>query len=705
MPDPLNDASLDPCICSWGLLGRDDFNGAVLMGNMSKKLLRRVIMRLSLKSKLILGGIIVSMLPLAIVGYFAVSKATNALVSNAKSQAMQIAKDLASLAEEIVSQEIIYTESMAQDRTVIEAVSKVYDSGRDSASQQLQELEEFIVAIAAKCQGRYECILVTDQDGIVIADNTKKLIGASLGDREYFTHAKQGQTNLSPPLLSKASGQPIISLAVPLNTVSGRFGGAFVFLIKLDRLSDKITAVKIGETGYPFMIDKAGLVISHPSDKIRFKVNVDNLKGMETIAKRMMAQESGVEHYLFKEVSKIAGFAPVKSTGWSICATQNEDEFLSSVHSIQKLVFIVGLISLVSIVIGILWFVKGIMFQLGGEPGEIASIADSIADGDLTIKFQENGGKSTGVYASMKKMTGNLVAMLAEITGDTKTLTSSSTELSAISEQMASSAGNTSDRANAVAAAAEEMTTSMNGVAAATEQTSANIQMIVAAAEEMSSTISEIASNTAKGSQTTMDAVKKAEQVSLKVNELGHAASQISKVTEAIADISEQTNLLALNATIEAARAGEAGKGFAVVAGEIKALAQQTANATSEIGSRIGEVQVTTRESVAAIESIVEVINEINTVVTSVAAAIEEQSATTQEIVHNVSQAGQGVNEVNENVNQASAVAGEVSQDINLVSQASDEMRNGSLQVNESSAELSKLAENLNQLVAKFTLA
>jgi Methyl-accepting chemotaxis protein len=132
-------------------------------------------------------------------------------------------------------------------------------------------------------------------------------------------------------------------------------------------------------------------------------------------------------------------------------------------------------------------------------------------------------------------------------------------------------------------------------------------------------------------------------------------------VTETIADISEQTNLLALNATIEAARAGQAGKGFAVVAAEIKALALQTAEATKEIGSKIGNVQTATGESVSAIQEIVTIIDEINKIVTSVAAAIEEQTATTQEISTNVSQAAEGVQEVNQNVNQASTVAGEVS--------------------------------------------
>jgi methyl-accepting chemotaxis protein len=568
-------------------------------------------------------------------------------------------------------------------------------------------LDAFLVKQFKEIGIDYDLMFVTEAKGVTISDSTggtmreKKL---SVADRDYFISAKAGKVSIGTPVISRASGEPVFVIAVPLKTGSGEFAGIFGVVVHLDGLSEKITKVKIGETGYPFMADKKGLIIAHPNQDHILKLDLTKLNGMESFVGSMLAQKSGVDTYTFKGTAKIAGFAPVTATGWSIGVTQDEAEFMAPVVEIRNIVLLAGGIFLVLTLVGVLWFVRGIMAQLGSDPSEIARIADSIARGDLTVAFDTGGKEITGVYGNMQEMTQNLTRMFKDITGGVQTLTSSSTELSAISQQMASGSEQSSQKANNVATAAEEMATSMNSVAAATEQTTASLQMIVSAAEEMSATINEIAKNTAKGSQTTSEAVEKANHISRKVDDLGKAALEISKVTETISDISEQTNLLALNATIEAARAGEAGKGFAVVAAEIKALAQQTAEATQEIGSRIGDVQSSTQESVSAIGSIVDIINEINMIVSSVATAIEEQSATTQEISNNVSQAAAGVQEVNENVNQTSAVAGEVTEDVHKVSEAAEEMNAGSLQVNTSAVELSKLAENLNEMVSRFKL-
>ncbi len=663
--------------------------------------------KLTLRTKLIAGGVVAAILPLVVVGLFAINKSSSALVSIAQGQAKLTARNIATMVDLSMRQEVEKAQAMASESFIQKMVKKVQSGGILEAAGELAAAEEYLAEVYKNTGENYVFFFVTDSSGQIIADSAKgkhRQQNLNIADRKYFQAAKSGKSIIGDPVISKSSGLPIVVVAVPLQGSSGSFAGILGVTVKLSALSDKITQVKMGETGYPFMAGNDGLFIAHPVQDYIFKLNMSTLEGMEEIARRATAQEAGVEKYRFKGTDKIAGFAPVHATGWSIVVTQNESEFLAPVVAIRNIVLAAGGIFLVLTVVAVLWFVKGIMALLGNDPSEIAKVADQIAGGDLTYEFTANGKQLCGVYASMKQMTDNLKNMFTDISQGVQTLTSSSTELSAISHQMTSNAEQSSGKANSVSSAAEEMATAMNSVAAATEQTSANLQMIVAAAEEMSATINEISSNTAKGSQTTSQAVEKAEQISAKVDALGRAATEISKVTETIADISEQTNLLALNATIEAARAGEAGKGFAVVAGEIKELAKQTANATDEIGQKIGEVQASTSESVEAIKVIVEIIDDINTIVTSVATAIEEQSATTQEISNNVSQAATGVQEVNENVNQTSTVAADVTEDVHQVSRSADEITAGTLQINESATELSKLAESLNEMIGRFKL-
>ena len=661
----------------------------------------------TLKSKLIFGGILIVVIPLLIVGLFSVNKASHALMSAGKSQAKQIASDLANMTQLVLEQEVKFAKAMAVEPLVIKAACDVRENGIESSLEALKELDSFLTAAFKEMGSGHEVFILLDANGLTVADSAggtfrdKKISSA---DRDYFKAASQGNISIGKPVKSKATGNPVAVVAIPLQTESGQFAGAFAAILKLDSLSEKITEVKLGETGYPIMIDQAGITIAHPKKELIMNIDMTKTKGMESIYAKMAGGKTGVDEYVFQGIKKTAGFATVPITNWSIAVTQSNSEFMAAANDIRNVILFVGAIFLVGTILTVLWFVRGIMAQLGQDPSEIARIADSIAKGDLTVEFTTDGKKITGVYGNMKEMTQKLTTMFADIKGGVQTLTSSSTELSAISQQMASGSEHSNQKAKNVASAAEEMATSMNSVAAATEQTTASLQMIVAAAEEMSATINEIAKNTSKGSQTTSEAVDNAEHISQKVRDLGRAASEINKVTETISDISEQTNLLALNATIEAARAGEAGKGFAVVASEIKTLAQQTAEATREIGSKIGDVQTNTQETVSAIGSIVNIINEINIIVTSVATAIEEQSATTQEISHNVSQAAAGVQEVNENVNQTSAVAGEVTKDILMVSEAADEMSQGSLQVNTSAVELSELAEKLNEMVNRFKL-
>ena len=215
---------------------------------------------------------------------------------------------------------------------------------------------------------------------------------------------------------------------------------------------------------------------------------------------------------------------------------------------------------------------------------------------------------------------------------------------------LASSATEMQSTAKSLAGGAQEASERSAAVAAAAEQASASVQTVAAASEEMSASIGEIARQVTKSSGIAGQAVREADETRATIGTLDQAAQKIGEVVRLINDIASQTNLLALNATIEAARAGDAGKGFAVVASEVKALANQTAQATEEIATQITSIQNATGGAVGKIEQINGTIQQMAEISTTIAAAMEEQGAATQEISRNVLQAAQGTEEVTQNM-------------------------------------------------------
>jgi methyl-accepting chemotaxis protein len=310
------------------------------------------------------------------------------------------------------------------------------------------------------------------------------------------------------------------------------------------------------------------------------------------------------------------------------------------------------------------------------EIGRIASALQVFKEALLAQKASDDAANADRAISAARAQrisaaTGEFEAMIGELV---RSLASASTEL----EASASSLSATADHS-------EKLTTM---VAAASEEASTNVQAVASATEELSSSVTEISRQVQESARMANDAVDQARKTNDRVGELSRAAARIGDVVELINTIAGQTNLLALNATIEAARAGEAGRGFAVVASEVKALAEQTAKATGDIGQQINDIQAATHDSVGAIKEISGTIEKLSEISSTIASAVEEQGAATQEISRNIQQAALGTHQVSSHITD--------------VERGASETGSASSQVHSAARSLAGESDRLKNQVEKF---
>jgi methyl-accepting chemotaxis protein len=236
-----------------------------------------------------------------------------------------------------------------------DVTAKVAMEGAENLTEEVENLNQQLKAIGEAAGRNYDSIAVFDRQGVCFADNVDgKRKGVSVAEREYFKKALHGNCSVGEMVLSKATGEPIIPLVSPIYSEK-EVVGVLGLMLKSDYLMEKITRIKIGQTGFAVMINKEGLTIAHPDKSLIFKSDIKTMKGMEELARGTLAGKTGNATYVINGVKKLSGYAPVELTGWSVLVAQSYDEILFPIRSMQKQILLAGG-ALLALVIGVIFF-------------------------------------------------------------------------------------------------------------------------------------------------------------------------------------------------------------------------------------------------------------------------------------------------------------------------------------------------------------
>jgi methyl-accepting chemotaxis protein len=551
--------------------------------------------------KMIVGGIGIVLIPLVTIGVFSSWKAQSVIETLSKDRAMSIAKDLSDIVQLGMTEQLNIIKAVAANSEILSAAEQVRKG--TNTEEALGRISKALELSHKAVGDNYEQIIYVNPDGIISADSVGgKTKGLNVRERAYYTDGKAGKPSIGQVIKSKATGNTVTIASVPVRSPGGEFDGVVAAVVKIDYLSNKITSVKIGKTGYALATDPKGTVIAHPRKEFILEKNLANEKGMEAFIAKANAHETGIEEYVFENVKKVAAFAPVPITGWSIIVTQNQDDLFAEALAIRLVLVGVALFFLILTSVTVIFFGRSISRPLIGIAAEINEASDQVSSASSQVSSASQ----------------NLAAGTAKQAAALEQSSSSLDEMSSMTKQTAENA-----------AQAKKLTA----------ETQKIVDRVGKLMEDMAAAIREIT----RSSEETGKIIKTIDEIAFQTNLLAlNAAVEAARAGEAgagFAVVAEEVRNLAMRAA-EAARTTSA-----LIEGTIanvrngNELTRSTQEAFQEnitiakkVANLIDEIAAASNEQAQGIPHVARAVTEMDKVTQESAATAEETASSAQQM-------------------------------------------------------------------------
>lgn len=477
-------------------------------------------------------------------------------------------------------------------------------------------------------------------------------------ERPWYVQTKaSNELTYSDAYVTKAGVQSIF-IGVPLHDADGNFQGAIAENIALDSIKDEINSIQT-ENGFTFLLDQAGVVLSHPNQEL-LNTPLADQSDYTDIVGTMLKEPSGLSEYTYNNDRQLIYYEKIPNTNWIVATSISKAAALAEFTKTRTLylAFIV-VFTLILAALAYFFALKTIKPLLA-----MKNSAKQLAAGDLTVQvavkgkdeIAQLGSSFNEMSASLRSLIGKVDQSAQQVQASSQTMfkdASGSNEIagqiSTVIEEIAKGAG---EQAESIQAGAE-MVSGINGIidqiTDEARQASETILDVNHAMESGQSAIARQSDLSQAGQESTSRVESSNELLLSKIGE-------ISAITGSIQNIAAQTNLLALNASIEAARAGEHGRGFAVVAGEVRKLAEQSSHSVAEIDQLLNDLNAAGQQSAAELEQFRLNSSAQSDSMAETSASFDLIRGSVDEIIHKISSITSGMNEIKSGAAQVSDV-------------------------------------------------